>query len=199
MSIPHRLLITLALAATTCGCLPAPSTPEVNLLTASPEPLCRIAVLPLINTTKYQQGGTIVSRILSGELNRRGGFTLAQEGDVRRLLRQMQIAPKESPNPEQRRVLAERLGVEAIVVGEIITMHEEVGSPETNPQLALNLQLWAVDSKRPLITTYYSRRGADYRTVMHFGLINTMTSLAVKMADEIIEIWQAKGVKSCAS
>ena len=199
MPIFGLLLIALATVASVSGCLPTKSAPEVNLLTATPLPICRIAVLPFVNNTDYVQGGAIVTRIFVAELNRLGGFTVVQEGDVRRILRQMQIAPKESPGYEQRRVLADRLGVDAIVSGEIVAMHEEVNTKETNPLLAVDLKLLAVGSNTPVITTYHSRRGEEYRKLMHFGMVNTMTSLAVMVSDEILEIWFAKGVKPCAS
>ncbi|MDD5757886.1 MAG: hypothetical protein PHI06_02260 [Desulfobulbaceae bacterium] len=154
--------------------------------------------MPFVNTTDYVQGNAIVYRIFVAELNRLGGFSVAQEGDVRRILRQMQLTPKEVPGYEQRRVLADRLRVDAIVMGEIVAMHEEEGDMETNPLLAVDLKLLPSESNTPMITTYHSRRGEDYRKVMHFGMVNTMTTLAVNVSDEILEIWFAKGVKPCA-
>jgi len=167
------------------------------LLAAVPKPICKIAVLPFVNTTDYVQGDAIVYRIFVAELNRLGGFSVAQEGDVRRILRQMNLTPKEVPGYEQRLVLADRLGVDAIITGEIVAMHEDEGVQETNPLLAVDLKLLAMGSNTPVITTHHRRRGEDYRKVMHFGLVNTMTTLTVKVSDEILEIWFAKGVKPC--
>lgn len=191
-------LIALVIVLATAGCVPSSTEPEFHLLAAAPKPICRIAVLPFVNTTDYVQGDVIVYRIFVAELNRLGGFTVAQEGDVRRIFRQMQLTPKEVPGYEQRHVLADRLGVDAIITGEIVAMHEEEGALETNPLLAVNLKLLTTESNTPMITTYHRRRGEDYRKVMHFGLVNTMTTLAVKVSDEILEIWFTKGVKPCA-
>lgn len=189
--------IVLAAVVAAAGCAPSSSGPTFNLLAKTPKPICKIAVLPFVNTTNYVQGDTIFYRIFVAELYRLGGFTVAQEGDVRRILRQMKVTPKEAPSYEQRLVLADRLGVDALITGEVIAMHEEEGLLETNPLLAVDLQLLATESNTPIITTYHRRRGEDYRKVMHFGLVNTMTSLAVKVSDEILEIWFAKGVKPC--
>jgi len=180
------------------GCVPSSSPPEVQQADTSAKAICRVAVLPFINTTDYVQGDVIVYRIFVAELNRLGGFAVAQEGDVRRILRQMRLSPKELPNHEQAQVLADRLGVDAIITGEIVAMHETEGAQETDPLLALNLKLQAAGSNKPLLTTYHRRRGADYRKVLHFGLVNTMTSLAATVADEILETWFAKGLRPCA-
>lgn len=199
MSLQHYLfLLALSTMLTLAGCMPAAPSPEFNLLATAPKPICRVAVLPFVNTTDYVQGDTIVYRIFVAELNRLAGFTVAQEGDVRRILRQMQLTPKEVPSYEQRRVLADRLGVDAIITGEIVAMHEDEGTLETNPLLAVDLKLLATESNTTIITTYHSRRGKDYRKVMHFGLVNTITTLAVNVSDEILEIWSTKGVKPCA-
>lgn len=180
------------------GCVPSASGPQFQQLNQIPQPICQIAVLPFVNTTDYVQGGTIFYRIFIAELNRLGGFSIAHEGDVRRILRQMKVNPKETPSYEQSQVLADRLGVDAIITGEIVTMDDEKGVLETDPLLAVNLKIQEAGSNRPLITTYHRRRGGDYRKVMHFGLVNTMTSLAVKVSDEILEIWFTEGLKPCA-
>lgn len=192
-----RSLFALLAVVTISGCLPSASRPQIQLLHKPSTEICRIAVLPFVNNTDYVQGGTLCYRIFVTELNRLGGFTVAHEGDVRRILRQMKVNPKEMPSYEQNQVLADRLGVEAIITGEVVAMDEKDRDQETDPLLALNLILHAAGSNKPLLTTYHSRRGADYRKVMHFGLINTMTSLAVKVSDEILEIWFAEGLKPC--
>lgn len=192
------LFIVLAAVIAAFGCVPSSSGPEVNVLGEAPKPICRIAVLPFVNTTDYALGDAIVYRIFVAELNRLGVFTVAQEGDVRRILRQMKLTPQETPGHEQTLVLADRLGVDAIITGEIVDMHEEEGAQDSDPLLAVDLKLLATGSNKPLLTTYHRRRGEDYRKVMHFGLVDTMTSLAVRVSDEILEIWFAKGLKPCA-
>lgn len=180
------------------GCKPLFSGPQFQQLDKASTPICRVAVLPFINTTDYVQGSTLFYRIFVAEMNRMGGFSLAQEGDVRRILRQMKVNPKETPSFEQSQVLADRLGVDAIIIGEIVAMDDIEGAQETDPLLAVNLKIQPIGSSKPLITTYHRRRGGDYRKVMHFGLVNTMTSLAVRVSDEIFEIWLAEGLKPCA-
>lgn len=182
------------------GCVSSSSPPEVQRLsTVPPHKICRIAVLPFVNHTDYAHGDVIVYRIFVAEMNRRGGFSVAQEGDIRKILRQMKLSPKETPGYEQTMVLADRLDVDALIIGEITTMHEEKGMKETKPELAVDLRLIPAGSTRPWLTIYHRRGGEEYRKVMHFGLVNTMTTLATMVADEVLEIWQAKGLTPCGS
>ena len=180
------------------GCVSTSSTPEVQLLVKSPlPPICRIAVLPFVNHTDYDRGDLLVYRIFVAELNRRQGFTVVQEGDVRRIYRQMQLTPKESPGYEQTLVLADRLGVDALISGEIVAMHDEQRMKETEPVLAVDMKLLPAGATKPWLTSYHRRTGAEYRKVMHFGLVNTMTSLATVVSGEIVDAWLAKGLTPC--
>lgn len=196
-----RLIACIAVIVTaglTGGCVSSSPSPEIQQLTKPAAPICRIAVLPFINHTDYLQGDVIFYRIFVAELNRRGGFSVVQEGDIRQIFRQMKLSPKDAPGHEQMMILADRLAVDAVISGEIVTMHEEQGSKETQPQLAVNLQLTPVGSSKPMLTIYHRRSGEDYRKVMHFGLVNTMTALAALVSDEILTIWQEKGMTPCA-
>ncbi|MDP2106962.1 MAG: hypothetical protein Q8J76_13280, partial [Desulfobulbaceae bacterium] len=147
------------------GCVSSSSGPQFHQLNNPQKQICRIAVLPFVNTTEYVQGDTFFYRIFISELNRQGGFTLAHEGDVRRIFRQMKVNPKEIPSYEQTQVLADRLGVDAIITGEIVAMADDENVQETDPLLAVNLKLQAAGSNTLLMTTYHRRCGADYRKV----------------------------------
>lgn len=195
-----RFIASLAVITIACligGCVSSPPSPEIQQLARPTTPICRIAVLPFVNQTDYGQGDIIFYRIFVAELSRRGGFTVVQEGDIRKIFRQMKLSPKDNPGHEQLTILADRLAVEAVISGEIVTMHEEQGTKETKPQLAVDLRLTPVGSAKPMFTTYHHRTGEDYRKVMHFGLINTMTDLAALVSDEILTLWQEKGLAPC--
>ncbi len=196
---PFSSLLWALLLLALPGCLAA-SGPVFTQLTAAPEkPMCRIAVLPLLNHTDFIQGGTIFYRIFMAELNQRPGFTVIQEGDIRAIYRQLRINPRSAPSHEQTLVLADRLKADALISGEIVTMRDNRGAKETKPVLAVNLTLTPAGADKPMLTTYHRRSGEDYRKIMHFGLVNTMTSLAALVADEILDLWQAHGLTPCAS
>nr|MBF0220888.1 hypothetical protein [Desulfobulbaceae bacterium] len=131
------------------------------------------------------------------ELNKGQEYLIVQEGDVRKIFRQMRISPKSNPNLEQLQILADRLSVDALVVGKIISMDELQGPLLTEPELAVDIQLVDASSGKIILTTYHARKGEDFRKVMHFGLVNTLTELSGNVAHEIIEIWKEKGLAKC--
>lgn len=181
------------------GCGFSAAKPEVLQIAPLPDSaLCRVAVLPFINGTGYSRGDTVVYRVFLSELNRLGGLRVTPEGDVRKIYRQLQLGIKDMPDNEQARILADRLGVEAIVVGRIDAMGEESKGEERNPFLALELRLIGTPG-RTLASVYHRRDGEYYRTVLHFGKVNTITELTAAVCREVLSAWRAQGFFACES
>ncbi len=188
------LLLSWALILSACV---SHNSPEVQNISPPSAAFCNIAVLPLVNDSEYQQGGVIVYRIFVSELHKVKGLTISQEGDVRKLYRQMRIGPKDTPSLDDLKILADRLRVQGFVQGKVVKMREDKGRLETRPILALNLRMVNAATGRTMMTIYNSRRGQDYRSIMHFGVVNTITELARVVSDEIIRQWFPAGEVKC--
>ncbi|MFW8602282.1 hypothetical protein ACOHYD_12480 [Desulfobacterota bacterium M19] len=173
------------------------NSPEVQNISPPAAALCDIAVLPLVNDSEYQQGGVIVYRIFVSELHKVKGLTISQEGDVRKLYRQMRIGPKDTPTLDDLKILADRLRVQGFVQGKVVKMRENKGRLEARPILALNFKMINAATGRTMMTIYNSRRGEDYRSIMHFGVVNTITELSRVVSDEIIRQWFPGGEVKC--
>ncbi len=173
------------------------NSPEVQNISPPSAALCSIAVLPLVNDSDYRQGGVIIYRIFISELHKVKGLTISQEGDIRKLYRQMKIGPKDTPDLDDLKILADRLRVQGFVQGRVVKMREDRGRLEVKPILALNLMMINAATGRTMMTIYNSRRGEDYRSIMHFGLVNTITELARVVSDEIIRQWFPAGEVKC--
>ena len=159
--------------------------------------ICNIAVVPFLNESSYKQGGFIVYRVFMSELTRVGGYNVVQEGDIREMYRQMKIYPNRLPNYDQITILGNRLAAEVLVTGRIIQMTEDIVEGEINPSLAITVQIHDSRTGRVIWTTYHKRQGADYRKIMHFGKINTITSLAKQVFHEILTLWKERGLQGC--
>lgn len=195
----HLKLITLVvLEILLAGCLASSPPPSFHQLsTLPPKSICHVAVLPFVNDTLYNLGDIIVYRVFTAELNRSGRFVVSLEGDVRKIYRQLQLTVKEQPTLEQSKIIAARLGVDAVVTGRIVTMSEEDSAGQNNPILALDIKIIEAGSGAVLLSTYNTRDGEHYRKVLHFGMINTITELSRLVSQEIIELWLAKGIGQC--
>jgi len=161
------------------------------------ESICSVALLPFINGSRFEQGNLIMQRVFAAELTRIAGIEVASEGDVQNIYRELRIYPNQLPSIEQIRVLGSRLDVQLVISGRITEMEEKMGDNYVNPVVDLTLQVYDAKSGQTMWSTYHRREGADYRKVMHFGLVNTVTQLSRIISDEIIEEWFAEGMKQC--
>ncbi len=160
---------------------------------------CSIGVLPFMNQSSYSQGGDIAYRSFQSELVRHQKWQMALEGDVRRVYRQLHLRSwEEVPTPEQLRIIANRLGVELLIGGEVLEMEEKLGPDFVDPALKVRLRVHDGASGELLWATVHAKKGSDYRKVLHFGLINTVTALSKNVFQEILEIWESKGFVPCA-
>jgi len=157
-----------------------------------------IAVLPFVNRSGYDQGEKIVYRLFLVELVQQCNWRVALEGDVYKIYRQMRLKPWDVPDIEQLRVIAVRLGVDTLIVGEVLEMDEKVTQSGVSP--ALSIQVRVYDGKSGLLqwSSLYRREGGDYQKMMHFGMVNTVSELGKKMVREMLEAWKEKGLLACA-
>ena len=196
-SLSRACLLPLIMAAMVlAGC--ASKYPRLEVMAPLPDaPHCRVAVLPLFYQGDFPQGENIVYKAFFAEIAAVSGFEMIPEGDVLQLYRQFRLYPKDRPNEEQLRVLAERLGAEILVTGDILRMSEEDIGGEVGTELTLVLGLHAGASGKLLWSTYHRRQGEEYRNLLHYGRVNTMSGLARRMANEIISLWIENGMKQC--
>jgi len=160
--------------------------------------VCRVAVLPFANETRYPVGGLLLYRVFQAELVATRIYEVVGEGDVRKLMIQYRILPGDTPGREFYEALVKSFGVDAVVEGRVIQM-EEVHSEggEVEPRLAFWVELRDARTQKVVMTAYNSRRGGDYRKVMHFGAVGSITELARKMCDEVLNKWRREGLRGC--
>ncbi len=192
-----RLLIygVIVFALSGCG-LPPPNLQQ--LAPIAQDNICRVAILPFNNETSYSQGDIVLYRVFAAELSHMGNFMIIPEGDVHKILHQMHIVPGENFNIEQIRILADRLQVQLLISANIIEMDEDVDAGRTNPRLAIIFRIIDQESGRVLWVTYHRREGAQYRKIMHFGVVNTITELVRRVSHEVVDSWfQVGGLPQC--
>lgn len=165
---------------------------------ARPVQACSVGVLPLLNRSGYNQGDKVIYRLLLAELVQKRPWRLALEGDVRMIYRELRLRPWVQPSPEQMRIIASRLGVNLLVGGEILEMEEQGEGARLNPRLKIQLQVYDGRDGTLLWSTYHARQGSDYRTLMHFGLSNTVSALGKKMIKEILTLWEEEEMVACS-
>ncbi len=82
-------------------------------------------------------------------------------------------------------------------MGTILQMEERKERAGMDPSLAVSIKILDANTGETLWTTYHRRQGSQFRKVMHFGMVNTITSLAQRVSDEVLEQWFRKGLRGC--
>ncbi len=158
---------------------------------------CTIAILPLQNKSSYPQGHEIIGHILFNELVQTNQYYLALRGDVQKIYHQLRIRPWMTPTPEQLRIIADRLGVEALIGGEVLQMKEQVSQGQVTTELKIQIRVYNGHDGTQVFACYHARKGQDYRKILHFGLFNTISALSEKVIQEILELWKEKQLLPC--
>lgn len=197
MRIRNWLCLGLLILISACAFKPAPT-----ILKQAPLPeggkICRIAVLPFINQTKFSQAEVVFARVFVSELTNSGDYQVAQEGDVRKFYQQMRVLPNKMLASEQLRAMADMLGAQVIISGTVLEMQEQNDSgPRLDPSISVVIRIIEGASGRTIWSTYNRREGVQYRQIMHFGLVNSVTSLAKHVSAEIVEAWHKEGFLKC--
>lgn len=192
----YRIVFIIVLLTLT-GC--AGKFPALQESSSMPvDAACRVTILPFIDKGSFTRGGAVFAKVFLTELIASGHFQVVEEGDVIELYQQFKIFPNQQPDSEQLKKISGRLGTTLFVGGEILKMEEHKQGVYLDPGLTVMLRLYSGQTGEEVWTTYHSRRGKDYQQVLHFGRINTLTSLAKEMSGEIITLWLEKGIIPCA-
>ncbi len=191
--------LVLALLLMCCSC----AYKGANTFVMAPEEaqtVCRVAVLPFNNESDDPSGGALVSNIFRNALIRAENFEVVGEGEVRSFLTRSRILPDNFVNAplETYGILGKDLVVDAVVRGRVIDIGEKtLGREGVIPYLNLYLELVDVSTGRPIVSSFHRRRGDEFRTAMHFGVVRTRSELMAKVADEILGQWEKHGVRGC--
>lgn len=173
--------------------------PELQRLAPLPSKQpCHVAILPFINKSNYAQADRIVYKIFMAELLQSTHYRIAQEGDVRKVYRQLRIYPQQTPQVDQIKIMADRLNTQLFIIGTILKAKEQSSGRAANPKLTIMLELVDSASGKTLWSTYHTREGLQYQKVMHFGLVTTISGLARRMSQEILSLWSREGLQPCA-
>ncbi|MDY0211684.1 MAG: hypothetical protein RBR06_01610 [Desulfuromonadaceae bacterium] len=199
----HRILIVIRIVVLLLLCSVGGCTRGGEYVyTAAPQMqirLCHVALLPLLNETENSTAATLSYRTMTTELMAVPQVRICNPAEVKNALRRHQIFPSEiySAPSSVFRAMAEELQVEGYIRGKVITFTQEYADSTTKvPHITLQLELLKADGSL-ISQMFYTRRGDDYRSLMHYGVVYSYTELAARMTREIIAKWVEQGQVGC--
>lgn len=172
--------------------------PRLNIVEPLPAELtCRVALLPFVNHGELVRGEDIFKKVFATELQNIAGLDVIPDGDVQNLYQQLRMYPQNLPKAYQMQIIGNRLDAQLIILGEIIDMAEVDTGNYVDTRITVSVRIHEASSGNLLWSTYHRRKGEEYRNIMHYGRVNTITGLSRRMADEIITMWTKEGLNQC--
>jgi hypothetical protein len=179
------------------GC--ADDVPRLHKMGALPaDASCSVAILPFVDRGHFPNGANLLYKVMTSELVSSDKIKLVNEGDILKVYQQLNIFPTRMPDQEQMKIISNRLGVKLFIAGDILRMAERPSGRQVNTELTVIVRMYEGPTGNLVWGTYHKRRGLDYRKILHFGRINTITGLTRQVVDEILELWFEEGMTACS-
>jgi TolB-like protein len=182
----HRLasgasLVVLVLAAlVACGGRPAYFRGEV----AGVDTLA-IAVLPLVNFSKYERASDVVVSALIVEMLDVGTFSVVDPGLVETVVLERRLRLTDRLSLEALRDLGQRLGVTHVMVGTVNEFGFVQDQAGQLPTVSISLRAVACADGRIVWAATHARRGDDAESVFGLGRIESLEQLAAVTVKEM--------------
>jgi len=129
----------------------------------------RVAVMPLANLTSDRFAGERVREVLIVELASLGLFTVAEVGEVTRVLREHNVSTATEIDPQLIMEVGNELGVQAVIAGSVLDYRERRSGSFTIPEIALSLRMIDVESGMTVWSVSDARTGISLSTRL-FGI-----------------------------
>jgi TolB-like protein len=167
---------TLALA----GCSSNPQYFRSGAAIDQPQSL---AVLPLVNLSKYDEAGDIVMHSLLVELLDSGLFDLVDPGLVDHAVLERRIRFTDRLALPVMQELGDTLNAEYLLLGSVNEFDMIISRTETVPLVSISMRIVRSDTGKIFWAATHTRQGDDAESVFGLGRIATlerMTALTVK-------------------
>lgn len=173
------------------GCAPSP---RAFLGEPVSGPL-RIAVLPMVNYTQTSEAPDRLGTILAVELAKLGGLEVVDPGRVEEVLAYEPWMLTDRIPPDLVDSLGVKLGVDALLLGSVLTYEYRKDGGDEIPQTSLALRMLKCPGGQVVWSAVHSRDGSDRETIFGFGKTSNLERLALESVREMLKTMPS-GLKS---
>ena len=118
---------------------------------------------------------------------------------MKKVYQQLKLYKGNIPNESQLKVIGNRLDVQLIILGEILRISEVDSGRYVDTHMTVKATIYEASTGDIMWSSYHRRQGEEYRNIMHYGRVNTITGLSRRMANEIITQWTEEGLNQCVN
>jgi TolB-like protein len=178
--IPSVLVAAAIVAASLTGCASNPQYFRSDLNLDEPATL---AVMPLVNLSKYDEAGAVVMNSLLIQLLDKGFFQIVDPGLVDHAVLERRIRFTDRLPLATMQDLGDTLNAEYMLLGTVNEFDMITDRTETVPLVSISLRIVRSESGTIFWAATHTRRGDDAESVFGLGRIRTLeqlTAIAVK-------------------
>jgi TolB-like protein len=147
----------------------------------------RLALVPLLNLSKYEEAGDIVANSLLVALLDIGTFDLVSPGDVKDVILRKRIRFTDRLPIETMQELGRELNCGYLLMGTINQYDMVTDKTEMVPVISLSLRIVESTDGAIVWAATHTRRGNDTESVFGVGRIKTLEQLASVTVREITD------------
>lgn len=175
-----RLAALLALA----GCATVEPYRDANMDFSS---LKAVAVLPLANLTRDQQGAERVRDVLTNQLQAGGAFYVVPPGEISRGISRVGIVNATTPSTEEVVKLGALLKADAVITGVVREYGEMRSGNVASNVISVSLQLVETQTGRVVWSAAVTKGGVGMKERLLGGGGEPMTIITEKAVDELLD------------
>jgi len=177
------VLVAIAVAAASLtGCASNPQYFRSDLTLEEPATL---AVMPLVNLSKYDEAGSVVMNSLLIQLLDKGFFQIVDPGLVDHAVLERRIRFTDRLPLETMKELGDSLNADYMLLGTVNEFDMITNRTETVPLVSLSLRIVRSETGTILWAATHTRRGDDSESVFGLGRIVTLEQLTAAAVKDI--------------
>ncbi|OMH40306.1 hypothetical protein [Desulfurobacterium indicum] len=190
------ILITALISLfSSCSTVPVkePTSGYVKIFKKARINPCKVAILPFKNEVKDENAGEKVSLILNSAFVS-NGIDVVLPQDVKNLMVGRHFFPYQSIPQSFLDFLKNNLNVGLVITGKVMT-YRPYGGGSRYPEIRIWIEGISTKTGRRVFSAYIVHRGDDFRKVLEFGVVKSMTKLIFVSSDELMKKLQEAGIK----
>jgi len=176
------VFVSLAATVLLAGCSTKPQYYRSDLVL---EEKATLAVLPLVNLTKYTEAGDILMNSLLVALLDLNMFEIVDPGLVDNLILEKRIRYTDRLPMSTMEEMGQQLDAEYILLGSVNEFEMVMERTETLPVISISLRIVGSQTGTIVWAATHTKRGDDTESVFGMGRITTLHQLAAVTTKEI--------------
>ncbi len=154
---------------------------------------CKVAILPFKNEVKDENAGEKTALIFYSAFVS-NGIDVVLPQDVKNLMTGRHFFPYQSIPQSFLDFLRNNLNVGLVITGKVMT-YRPYGGGSRYPEIRIWIEGISTKTGRRVFSAYVVHRGDDFRKVLEFGVVKSMTKLIFVSSDELMKNLQEAGIK----